>query len=369
MKVNVLQENFSKALSLTSRFVSQKAQLPVLSNIVLKTDKTKLTLLATNLEMSITASIGAKVEQEGKIAVPARTLTDLVSNLSKGQINLSSQAEQLNIETQNLNSTLVGLNASEFPIVPEKIGVKAVNLPAKNFINALSQVIFAASIDETRPVLTGVLIYFEKGKLVLVATDGFRLSQNKIPVEVNIELGKTILPRNSLLELMRVTGESEKIALELKHTDNQVLFEVLSKAADVILTTRVIEGEFPAFERIIPKESKITVNVDKLDLLQIIKASLVLARDAANVGKLQIGDGGLSVLVESSKSGSQKARVDAKVQGGSIEILYNLRFIEEFLNVSGGEEIQMDFVDNATAGVFRDAMAPDFLHLIMPVKI
>ena len=162
MKTSVLQENFSKALGLTSRFVSQKAQLPVLSNIVLKTDKTKLILLATNLEMSIASCIGAKVEEEGKIAVPARTLTDLVSNLPKGQINLNSKEEHLNIETQNLNSTLVGLNANDFPVVPEKIGETAITLPAKSFISAMSQVIFATSIDETRPVLTGVLVYFEE---------------------------------------------------------------------------------------------------------------------------------------------------------------------------------------------------------------
>lgn len=375
MKVQVLQESFSKALSLSAKFVSTRSQLPILSNVVIKADKTKLTLLATNLESSIAASIGAKVEEVGQLALPARTLSDLISNLPKGQIQMESQGEQLNLRTDNLNSQLVGMNVQDFPIIPEALSSSAVNIDSRSFIHALNSVLFATSVDETRPVLTGVLVLFENNNLVLVATDGFRLSQKRIPVENLKDSGKTILPRSTLMELSRIAGfgaqtdEAGKLSLEIKTIDNQVLFGIHSKTSDVVLTSRVIEGDFPPYERIIPKSSTLKVFADRQEFLQAVKLSLVLARDVANVGKLKIEEGRVSILVESAKSGVQTASFDAKVEGGSLEVLYNLRFIEEFLNAVEGEEIELSFNDSASAGIFKEVSDPQFLHLIMPVKI
>lgn len=368
MKANILQEDFSKALLTTSRFVSTRAQLPILSNIVLKSVKTKILLMATNLEMSFVTTLGAKVEEDGEIAVPAKTAADLVSNLSKGSLSLSSKEEQLTISNENFESMLVGMAASEFPSIPLEI-TNPVFVTRDLFLKAISQVIFCTSSDETRPVLTGVLFIFDKNKLTLVATDGIRLSMKSIELSSEVESGKTILPKNSLAELVRVAQSGERVGVEIRKSDSQVVFGSGNTASESILSTRVIEGDFPPFEKIIPKSHSVIVKMDKSDLLRAVKASLVIARDSAYIGKLKIGKNNIELSSESARSGKQRFNIDARVEGDPIEIMFNLHFIEEFLNNLAGEDVEVQILDQASPGLFRDPKDPDFLHLIMPVKL
>ncbi|KKT64543.1 MAG: polymerase III subunit beta protein [Candidatus Woesebacteria bacterium GW2011_GWA2_44_33] len=327
MKASVLQENFSKSLSLASRFINTRTQLPVLGNILLVAKKTRLLVSSTNLEVSVACSIGASVEKEGEITVPGRTITDLVINLPAEKITLEVEKEQLKIHTPTFESTLSGMNASDFPPVPNSVSKDgAIVLPKESFLNALSQVIFAASIDETRPILTGVLFVFQKDQLILVATDGFRLNKK----------------------------------------ENQVLFGTHG----VVLSSRVLEGEFPDYEKIIPKAGGTKILTDKEEFLRAVKLSSVFAREAANIVKINLGKDFLDVSAESSTSGSQKTRVDARVEGETkLEIAFNYRFLEEFLHAVKAEEINMELSGPSSPGVFKDPTDPAFLHLIMPVRV
>ncbi|KKS80686.1 MAG: polymerase III subunit beta, DNA polymerase III subunit beta protein [Candidatus Woesebacteria bacterium GW2011_GWC1_43_10b] len=373
MKLQVIQEDLSKALSLAGRFVNQRAQLPILGNILLSAKKTKLSLLATNLEVSLALSIGARVETEGEITIPARTAIDLFSSLPAKNITLESDKEQLKISSEGFSGTISGMNSSEFPSVPQVLGKLASSLPKDKFLEAANQVVFAASNDETRPVLMGILFLFDNDNLVLISTDGFRLSQKKVSLDKKVKLGQMIIPKNSLSELIRIGGSSNQtLAVESKSADNQVLFGLGS----VVLTTRVIEGEFPDFERIIPKESPVKVFLNREDFLSGIKTASVFARDSANIVKLIIQENGFSISAESSKSGKEAMDIEAKIEGLSasggekvFEISYNFRFVEEFLNNVKGEEVQMEFSNSSSPGVFRDSSDTSFLHLIMPVKI
>lgn len=369
MKTKILQENFNKALNLASHFVSSRAQLPILSNIVIRAEKNKLKLLATNLEISISTSIGAKTDEEGEIAIPAKTISDLVANLPKGQMSLSSQAEQLKIESENFDTTLVGMNASDFPSIPQEITEPEVIISRVDFVKALGQVLFATSTDETRPIITGALFIFDKQKFSIVGTDGFRLSKKDLDIKQTIDNKKIILPRNSLTELIRVAGESEEIAIKTLPNENQVVFSTGSGSFESIVSSRIIEGEFPPYEKIIPTSSRVSINCDRLELLRAIKASIVIARDSAYVGKLKVEDNRLTISTESSHSGSQKTSIDAKVEGGEVEILYNLHFMEEFLNNSSGNDVLVKLTDSTSPGAFHDATDLNFLHLIMPVKL
>lgn len=367
MNLQVLQENLIKALSVCSRFSSSKVQLPVLANILFKTNKNKLTLSATNLETSISINIGAKVLKEGDITVPARVITEIISNLNKGQIDLESEKEVLKIKTSAFESSVSGLNSSDFPKIPNETGADSLEIVSRDFLDALASVLFAVSSDETRPQLTGVLMIFGKEYLTLVATDGFRLSQKRIKNKGSKEEKKFILPKNVLSELLRIV-ESDSINLSYKRTDNQIIFGF----DDVVLSSRIIEGEFPDFERIIPKETKIKVQLDKDDFLRSVKLAGVFARDAANVVKLTVSKDSFEVSAESSRSGSQKNQLDAKIDMDlpeSVTIAFNYRFLEDFLNAVKGEIVRLEFSDSNAPALFLDEKDTNFLHIIMPVRL
>ena len=374
MKLQVLQENLNKALSFASRFASPKAQLPVLGNILLSAKKTKLLVSATNLEVSISIALGAQIKAEGDLTIPARTIVDLVSNLPSLTVNLESEKEHLEISCSGFSSRLSGMNAADFPSVPSSVGKdKGIALPKDAFLESLAQVSFCASTDETRPIITGVLFIFEKGFLYLVATDGFRLSQKKIKIDAAVKIKKLVLPKTALLELPRIAEDQEDLLFCFKEKENQILFEV----GNIILSSRILEGEFPPYDKIIPKETSIKIRVDKEEFLRAVKLAAVFARDSANVVKIVVGKDYLQLSAESSNSGSQKTKIEASVDSSfakatedeAFEIAFNYRFLEDFLKAVKGEEVNLGFSNANTPGVFTDPKDPDYLHLIMPVKI
>lgn len=369
MKIKVLQEDLSKALSTTSRFSSSKVQLPVLANILFKSNKNKLLVIATNLEMSISLAMGAKIDEEGDITIPTRTVTDLINNLKPGQLEISTEKEKMEISAQGFKSSISGMNSSDFPIVPMVMQNIDFKIDPVTLQNALYKVLFSVSVDETRPVLTGVLIILQKEGMVIVSTDGFRLSQVKLRApEIKKEL-KVILPKNALQELVRLMGDGE-IEFSYSKTDNQVLFGV----ENAVLTSRIIDGEFPDFERIIPKKTTLTLIVDREELLRAVKLASVFARDSANVVKLDIKKDSIDVLAESAQHGSQKMSVDAKLVDGSDSIKefvigFNYRFLEDFLTNVEGDDIQIGLSDPNAPTTFLDLKERDYLHIIMPVRM
>ena len=372
MKLAILQENLEKSIALASRFTSSRTQLPILGNILLRASKTKLLIASTNLEISVSDAIGAKVEEEGEIAVPSKTFSELVSNLPKETVNLKSEKEQLNISTSSFSSTVLGMNTSDFPKIPASVNKeKSISLPKTIFSNALSKVLFAVSSDKTRPILTGVLFTFNKEGLTLVATDGFRLSLVKTNQLMNKSTNyQFVVPRTILFEIGRVS--EDEILLEFREKDKQVVFGV----GDTVFSSRLLEGTFPDWEKIIPKTSSYKVTVDKEDLLRAVKLASIFARDNANIVKLIIDKEQVIIKAESSAAGRQETKIEVKTEGfdpelaeGPFEIAFNYKFFEDFINSVSGEEIVMQFSETDKPGVFLDPSSPDYLHLIMPVKI
>lgn len=368
MKVTVLQEELAKLLSYSLRFVSARATLPILENLVFEAKGSRLMVRATNLETSLVSSIGAKVESLGALAVPAKVMGDLVGNLSSEKVVMSVKNESLMVENDGFKATVSGMNTSDFPVVLESLGGGAVKMDTKVFFEGLAKVLFSVSRDDTRPVLTGVLVDFgtaAAGSLKLVSSDGFRLSQKKISLKAKPKVPAMIIPRGVLGEMSRMVGESEEFLMEVKKTENQVGFGL----GKVVLGTRVIEGDYPSSERIIPKETRVKVEVSKEELLNSVKLAAVFARDGSNIVKLKVGPKSLSVLASSARSGKQENEIAGKVSGEGVEISYNYRFLEEFLSVVGGESVEMEFTDGASPGIFRDPKDMDFFHLIMPVRV
>ncbi len=365
MKLKVLQEDLNKAVAQVNRFVNPRVQLPILGNIVFKASKTKLTLLATNLELSISKEIGADVSEEGELAIPGKIIAEIITNLPKGQVSLESDKEQLKIKAESFSGTVSGMNTTDFPKIVETTGKENITLSTKELAEALSKVSFCSSVDETRPVLNGVLFLFRKKNLFLVATDGFRLSQKIIVLDKETDLDRVILPKGAISELLRSADLGGEIKLEVKPKENQVVFGV----GDTVLSSRIISGDFPNFESIIPKNPQTKLFVNKDELMRVTKLASVFARDNANMTKMEITKDSIKVSAESSKSGKQQGQVEAKVEGDGLEITFNYKFVEELLSVISGGEVAMELTNTTSAGLFKDVKDKDFLHLIMPVKI
>ena len=364
MKLQVLQEELSKALSLANRFASAKAQLPVLGNILLSSKKSKLLISSTNLEISINIAIGAKVETEGDITIPAKVITDIVTNLNPEQINLVSKEENLNITNSEFESTISGMNALDFPSIPKRMEKIDLSISKDELAKALSLVLFAVSSDETRPILTGVLFICKKGELTLVATDGYRLSQVMLKNNSIAKSFKIILPKAVLGELTRLPSDGD-IEFFFDEPNNQAVF----KSENIILSSRVLEGEFPDYQKIIPKDFMLKILAEKNDLIQAVKLASVFARDSANIVKLSIKNGKLEFSTESQLSGRQKTKIEAKIDGEDLEIAFNYRFLEEVLQAIEGEDVSIEFSGSSSPAVFKDLKNSNFLHLIMPVKL
>lgn len=369
MKLQILQENLDKAVSTASRFASPKAQLPILGNILMSAQKSKVFISATNLEISVSVGVGAKIEEEGEISIPSKVIAELVSNLPKNTVTLSSEKEQLKVSTSGFSSMVLGMDATDFPKIPNSVNkADSVSIPKKELTEALSQVSFSASLDETRPVLTGVLFIWDKSELTLVATDGFRLSRKKMKLNGVNKESRQILPKSVLSEVSRNTGgEESEILFSLQEKDKQIIFGI----GETVLTSRLLEGDYPDFEKIIPKNTPIKILVDKEELLRAVKLASIFARDAANVVKIKVLKESLKVVAESGQSGSQETKVDAKIEGVTpdFEISFNYRFLEDFIHSVKGEEVKMEFSTTTAAGIFTDSSDKDYLHLIMPVRV
>jgi DNA polymerase-3 subunit beta len=369
MKLQILQENLEKAVSTTSRFASTRAQLPVLGNILLSTKKSKIYVSSTNLEISASVQVGAKIEEEGEISVPAKVISELVANLPKETVDLTSEKEQLKVSVSGFSSTVLGMNSSDFPKIPNTIDKeKSIGFSQNELIKALGQVAFATSTDETRPILTGVLFLFGKDSLSLVSTDGFRLSKKYL----SLKLGKTagvnvVIPKGVLSEISRTEADGGEIFLSVQDKEKQVIFGI----GDTVLTSRLLEGEYPDFEKIIPKSSSIKVLLDKEEFTRAVKLASIFARESANIVKIKVLKDSINVSAESSAAGSQDTKVDARVESSekSFEISFNYRFVEEFLHSVSGEEVKMEFSSVSAPGVFTDTSDTSYLHLIMPVKV
>ena len=372
MKFTIFQKKFSEGLSIALRFTTSKAQLPVLGNICLNVKEGKLFLSSTNLEMSVLLSTVVKDSVDGSITVPAKLLYEVVSNLGSDTVEVESEKEQMLIKSGNFSSRLSGMNASDFPAVPESVSKESLNINSKTLTSTLPKILFSVSLDETRPTLTGVLIEISKDNITFVATDGFRLSKKILPQKTGNEV-KMILPKGIVMELGKL-AKGENILLDLKKEDSQVVFQTDS----IFLSSRVIEGDFPDYEKIIPKSHNIKINVGRGDLMQAVKLASVFARDSSNIVKFAVGKNSLKLLAESSQSGSQENSIDVKVEvedkevfgeKGEFVIAFNYKYLEDFVNSVEGDSVDILFTDPNSPGVFLDSGDKDYLHLIMPVRI
>lgn len=374
MKLEVLQEDLNQSLSVVSRFIASRPQLPVLANILFSAEKNnRLKLSATNLDIGIQYWIDAKVSQPGELTIPAKEISEFVSYLSPGNLVLETIKQgQIKINSKQGETKFAGMDAEEFPEMPKIKKEKSTTLPLGNLEKAVNLVGFAAADDDTRPVLAAVNWEFLKDGYQMVATDGYRLSIKKVEgVKINMEKsqnsGTFLIPARSLTEIVRLAAGEEELKVGLTEDENQVVFLL----PGLQLTSRLIEGEFPEYEKIIPQGSKTKILVDKEEFHQNIRMASVFARESANVVKFKISDGKIQISSNAPSVGENETTVDAKVEGDDLEIAFNYRFLLDFLkSISLDEQqVEMHFKEPLTPGLFKAPTDEDWLHIIMPVKV
>lgn len=374
MKIELLQENFIKGLVSVSRSVSTKPVIPVLSHVLFRATKTGVILLATNLETGIKYVISSKVEEGGEISIPAKVILEYVSMLPAGKIILSSAETTLSVKCGDFEANIDGMGASEFPKLPDFPKQGLLGFSKKDFSRAMALICFAAATDEGRPVLTGVKTSIKDGEVVFAATDGYRLSvlRLKIPKgKTKIEREESmVIPARSLLEVSRIVNETEEkgeLLFALTEEKNQAIFAV----GESELSTRLIEGTFPNFEKIIPSSFKTKVEISTDGLLKAVRATSVFARDSANIIKIAVLEksGEVNVSANAPQVGNNIARVDASVSGQGVEVAFNSRFLIEFLANLNAKTIEFSTEGSLNPGVFKIVGEDDFLHIIMPVRV
>ncbi|MEJ7802240.1 MAG: DNA polymerase III subunit beta [Candidatus Limnocylindria bacterium] len=373
MNISVMQENLARGLSTVSRAVSSRATLPVLANVLLKTENAGLKLTTTNLEIGINCWVPGKVSEEGEITVPAKLLTDLVASLPNQRIDLvlSPKDRTLKLTCGNNRSSIKGIEADEFPVVAAIGDTPVSSVDAKVLREALGQVVFAAATDESRPILTGVLTKLNGDRMTLAAADNYRIAVRTLALDkaVNPEI-TIVVPGRSYVELMRILPDVEApIEITVTPNKSQVLFHI----EGIDLVSRLIEGQFPNYEPVIPASHSSRAVLDREAFLAGTRRASIFARDSANIVKIEIGGDeatgpGVAITAHAADVGDNADTVDAAIEGSPTAIAFNARYLTDVLSNLGAEEAALELSGPLAPGVIRGIGKEDYVHVIMPVR-
>ncbi|MBX3012255.1 MAG: DNA polymerase III subunit beta [Caldilineaceae bacterium] len=405
MRVSCHQENLAKGLSIVGRAVSSRTTMPVLSNILLEAKNNQLRLAATNREIGINCWIGAKVEDEGAITVPARLLSEFVNSLPPERIDmeLAVRTQTLHLSCARFEANMKGIDAFEFPLIPTAQGHSDPNDEGHNAVpivdgiqmeletdglrKMIDQVIFAASSDENRPTLTGVEVSFTGDRLTMAATDGYRLSVRSVPLSQGISEEKmtVIVPARSLGELARISADADEahpVQVIVTQARNQILFQLHGKGEEsrggfrqVELVSELIDARFPDYRATIPKNYNTRTVADTASFLKAVRVALLFARDNANIIRLSVmpgngeNTGQMRLTATSAEMGDNISDVDAMVEGDTLEIAFNAKYLIDVLSQIDQPQVVLETTQPTRPGALRPVGMgeAEFLHVIMPM--
>ena len=375
MNLSCLQENLNRGLSVVGRAVATRTTLPITNNVLLATDQSRLKLAATNLEMAISCWIGAKIEEEGEITVPARLLTEFINSLpsEKVDISLSPQTKTLGLKCARFEARISGIDAKDFPPIPRVDEGITTRVEADALRQGIAHVIFAAATEESRPVLTGVDAQFDGDLLTLAAADGFRLAVYKLPLAVPVtEKTEVIIPSRTLAELNRlIADEEEAIEITVNPKKSQALFRL----KNIELVSQLVQGTFPQYSQLIPQSYTTRAVVSVAEFLRATKTASIFARDGSGIVRLVIAPGSeltpgkITVSARSEEIGDDVGEIDAIVEGEEAKVAFNGKYLIDVLSVLHEAQVALETTNPASPGVIRPVGVDNYIHVIMPMFV
>ena len=382
MKISCLQENLSRGLAVVGRAVASRPTLPVTQNVLLSTDQNMLRLSATNLEIAMTTWIGAMVEEEGSVTVPARLLTEFVSSLGSDRIDLEMEPDSrvLQIKSGRSQANINGTDASEFPPIPTVDDAVVAQAQPAALRTAITRVAFAAATEESRPVLTGVEVKLKEGAFTMAAADGFRLAvhhgelSQPVPEEISV-----IIPARTMTELQRLLSDhSEPVDIMLTPQKGQVMFR-LQGGDTVELVSQLLQGTFPNYDQLIPQSYTTRAILDLQQTLRAARTASIFARDGSNIVRMHVmpneegeeGTGGKMVIsARSEEVGDNEDVVDiAELEGEEGKIAFNSRYLLDVLSVLERGRVAIETTTSSSPGVFKPTDSDDYVHVVMPMFV
>jgi len=367
MKVTFLSDNLSQKISFLNHAVSQRGQLPILSNFLIEAKAGKLIISATDLEIGIITTIAVKVEEEGKITIPAKNFSDLLQNLENQKLTLSLDENTLNLKGEKIKASFQTMPSEDFPKLYEEKGEEILSIKKQEIENYLSRVVFSAAISDTsRPALSGVLLDKDKNEVLLVATDGHRLSLQKNVFKTKEELKEPlVVPSRVIREITLIKEEDDILKVFVAKNSNQILFSM----GETILVGRLIDDTYPEYEKIIPTDFSTKIEVAKQELEKAIKICSIFARETANIVKFSIEKNKLTVSANAPSVGEDSVEVEAKTTGEENEIAFNAKYLLDVLSAIDKNELVFEMNGPLNPGVFKIKEDNSFLHLIMPIRV
>jgi len=369
VKLSVMQENLARGLSVVSRAVSTRSTLPVLANVLLKTEDAGLKLTATNLEIGITYWVPGKIDTDGATTVPAKLLTDYVNALGGGErVDLElTGGETLHLKAGRYESHIKGIDADEFPAIQTAGERPTTRISQKVLRRALGETAFAAASDEARPILTGVLARFEGDTVTLAAADNYRIAVKSIPILDAVPDTSVVIPARALNELVRILADvDEPVEIVLAQARNQILFHL----EGVDLVSRLIDGQFPNYQQVLPQSHSTRAVLDREELLRAVRPAALIAHESANIVKLQIasdGEAGITVSAN-AEIGDHVGQVEAAVEGDGTTIAFNARYLADVLTNVEAEQFALELNGPLSPGVFKPVGDDEYVHVVMPVR-
>jgi DNA polymerase-3 subunit beta len=376
MRLTCLQENLSRGLNVVGRAVATRTTLPITNNVLLATDQSRLRLTATNLEMAISCWIGAKAEEEGAITVPARLFTEFINSLpnDKVDISLSPRTKTLELKCARFEARISGVDAQDFPPIPKVAAGINTKVELEVLKQGITQVVFAAAADESRPVLTGVSAEFDGDLLTLAAADGFRLAVHKLPLAVAVSQKTTvIIPARTLAELNRLMADQEE-AVELTVDPNKS--QALFRLKNIELVSQLVQGTFPNYAQLIPQSYSTRAVVDVAAFLRATKTATIFARDGSGIVRLvmvpgsgELAPGKMMVSARSEEVGDDVGEIDTVIEGGEAKIAFNGKYLAEVLGVLSQEQVALEITTPSSPGVIRPVGVDNYVHVVMPMFV
>lgn len=375
MRMSCLQENVSKGLAIVGRAVATRTTLPITNNVLLATEGSRLKLAATNLEIAVSCWIGAQVEEEGAITIPARLLIDFVNSLPPERIDfaLSPKTRTLELKCARFEARISGHDVDEFPPIPHIGDGLMTKVEPEVLATAIRQVVFAAATEESRPVLTGVDAEFEGEKLTLAAADGFRLAVHTLPLAQPVAARTAvIIPARSLAELNRLLGgQEEAVEITINPQKSQVLFRL----QDVEMVSQLIQGTFPNYNQLIPQSYVTKAVVDVSAFSRATKTAAIFARDGSGIVRLvitpgeELSPGRLTISARAEEVGDNVGEIDAIVDGEATKVAFNSKYLMDVLTILEEEQVALETTSPSSPGVFRPVGTENYLYVVMPMFV